>query len=868
MSTIAPGARLGPYEILAAIGAGGMGEVYRARDTRLDRTVAIKVLPETLASNSQLRLRFEREAKAISALAHPNICTLHDVGSDNGVQFLVMEHLEGETLAERLSRGALSVDEALRIGIQIADALDKAHRRGIVHRDLKPGNVMLTRGGAKLLDFGLARSIDTETISPDSLTIAAPTAAKPLTEEGTIVGTFQYMAPEQLEGRTADARTDIFALGTLLYEMLTGKRAFDGKSRASVIAAILAAEPQPVSAIQPLTPASLERVIRICLRKDPDERWQSAHDVKLELEALAVATDERVTPKRRSSLAGWIAAALVALGAIAYLLYDRRTNHQPLRTVRFEIAPPEGGYFDLDAVPVTLSPDGARFVIRSTGATGESRLLLRSFDSTDYRVLPGTEAAYDAFWSPDGRHVGFFTTSTLKRVDVTTGAVLPICSVSDGRAASWSKDGVIVLGPGLFGPLFRVPATGGALQQVTKLDASRKEVAHWRPWFLPDGRHFLFFAVSASVEQSGVYVGSLDSPEVKRVLDVISPAVYVEPGTVFYMNNGSVYAQPFDAKELRASGEPVLVAKDVAFSSQYAVAGYSVANNGMFAWHRNSAQEWQGMSRMPVDGGPPVTLGVHGHNTDLSRDDTRVIYQSHEGLKSLDIWMYDLRRNVSSRVTFEPGNEVGPVWSPDGSRVAYVSLTSQGASLRIGALSGATHQEVLPPRERSLEVVDWSRDGRTLLLEATVPDTRIDLLTVDLASRKVSSFTSQPFSEDSGRFSPDGKWIAYISDESGRREMYVQPFPPDGSKWQVTNGGGESPRWSAGGKTLFYITPGLTLMSVAVDTANGFETGTARTHANVNSTDVLIRGDGHEVIVAPGDNTTDGPIVITTNWKP
>jgi eukaryotic-like serine/threonine-protein kinase len=864
--TIAPGTRLGPYEIVAAIGAGGMGEVYRARDTRLDRTVAIKVLPQAVAANPQLRLRFEREAKAISALAHPNICTLHDVGTDNGVDYLVMEHLEGETLADRLTRGPVPIEEAVKIAVQIADALDKAHRRGIIHRDLKPGNIMLTRGGAKLLDFGLARSIEMEAVSPDSPTVQAMTSAKPLTAEGMIVGTFQYMAPEQLEGRQADARTDIFAFGAVLYEMLTGKRAFGGNSRASVIASILAVEPPPVSAVQPLTPLSLERVIRICLQKDPDDRWQSAHDLRLELEGLASASMEAHVPRRaaRKAWAGWIAAAILAAGAVAFAVYDRRVNHRPPPAYRFKIPPPANASFNSADGPVVLSPDGTRFAVRVATATGRQSFWLGSFDSTDLKPIAGTEGMYEAFWSPDGRQIGVFGDGKLRRVDVTSNASATICSVGDARGATWSPQGTILIASGPSSPILRVPATGGTPQPVTKLNAERKETGHWRPAFLPDGKRFLFLALSTIPENSGVYLASLDSQETRRVLSIPVPATYVEPGFLFYVDESRLYAQPFDAGEGKTSGDPFIVASGVDYAAQYASPAFTASRNGVLAWHPRGIAPEGTLSRMSLADGTLTPMNVVGFNLDASRDGSRIAMSRLDRNRNLDIWIHDLRRNVSSRVTFDSANDVGPVWSPDGRRLAYQVLNPTGTSLRIRSLSGSEEQ-ILLTNDVSNEVVDWSRDGKTLLVEVATVEARIDMMAFDLATRKMTAISATPFDESSGRFSPDGKWIAYRSDESGQFEIFVQPFPPDGSKWQVTSGGAGSPRWSEDGKTLYYVDSRAMLMSVPVNTGLGFETGAPVTHGTAGSDDFVIVGK--EAIVSRRQSSTAEPIIVTTKWR-
>ena len=867
--TLSAGLRLGPYEILAPIGAGGMGEVYRARDTRLDRTVAIKVLPAAVAGNAQLRLRFEREARAISALAHPHICTLHDVGSENGLDFLVMEHLEGETLADRIQRAPLAPEEALRYAIEISDALDKAHRRGIVHRDLKPGNVMITKTGAKLLDFGLARTVETEAVGVNSLTIRAPdTANKPLTAEGTMVGTFQYMAPEQLEGRAADARTDIFAFGAMLYEMLSGRRAFDGKSRASIIAAVLAAEPPPLSLLQPLTPRALDRVVSICLRKDPDERWQSMHDLKLELESLAIGSHAGIAASsgKKRAAAGWIAAALIALAAAGAALWDRRTNHVPAPPMRLEMMPPAGARFNPTDGPVTISPDGAYIAGVATGTEGEP-LFVRSIATGELRQISGSAGAFDPFWSADGKQLGYFAAGRMRRVDIATGTSTVIAEVGDGRGASWAADGTILFSPSPFGVIHRLDRNGRSTP-VTTLDAARKETGHWRPHFLPDGKRFLYLAFSSDAAASGVYLGSLDSKETHRVLDLAAPVIYAAPGTLIYVADGNLYAQPFDADRATTTGDPSVIARNVAHPGEFATTGFSVARNGMLVYHPRDPIPATTLTTVDVATGTEAPIDIAGVNIDLSRDGSRLAFSKIESQRSTDIWIWDLRRKISSRVTFDEAAEFGPVWSPDGRRIAYSAGTPRGAEIRIATVSGGASEKLLDPVQLGIEVVDWSRDGRTLLAEQGTLANRSDLVTIDLATKTVTPFSALPAAEHSARFSPDGRWIAYESDDSGRNEIFVRPFPPTDSKWQVTNGGGSSPRWTADGKTLFYLTRDQTLTSVPVLVAGSeFETGPPKTHARIGTLDYVITGDGSTAISSRRDSPVASPVVVMTRWR-
>ncbi|CAG0969605.1 partial Serine/threonine-protein kinase PknB, partial [Gammaproteobacteria bacterium] len=528
---VSAGTRLGPYEIVALLGAGGMGEVYRARDTRLGRDVAVKLLPAHLTLSPEARQRFEREAKAVAALSLPNICALYDVGREGDVDFLVMELIEGELLSKRLARGPLPLEQTLRHGVEVASALGRAHLMGFVHRDLKPGTVMLTRSGAKLLDFGLAKAFEAQGES-ESRT-SAPTAEEEVTRDGAILGTLAYMAPEQLEGKRADARSDIFALGAVLHEMATGRNAFPGASRASRISAILTAEPEPISALQPSTPPALDRLVRTCLAKDPDARWQSALDVARELKWIAASGHPAgpSTPIRARrggpKLLAWIGAGLVALAlpALAFLISRRPgPGAEPPRAMRLSILPPEGKAFQ--AGSVVLSPDGTRLAFVAAGADGRNVLWIRPLDSLEARPLPGTERAFSPFWSPDGLSVAFFTPEKLKRIDAAGGPPQIVCDARVGRGGTWNRDGVIVFAPYPTEGLFRVPAAGGRPVPLTKLEPARRENSHRWPLFLPDGRHFLYVARSAMPENRAVYVGSLDSDATTRLMDGSSNVLF------------------------------------------------------------------------------------------------------------------------------------------------------------------------------------------------------------------------------------------------------------------------------------------------------------------------------------------------------
>ena len=868
------GSRLGPYEILGPIGAGGMGEVYRARDTRLDRVVAIKTLPAALVAHPGVRQRFEREAKAISALNHPNICSLYDVGREEEVDYLVMEHLEGETLHERIQRAPLSLSEVLRYGIEIASALEVAHRRNVIHRDLKPSNIAITRGGAKLLDFGLA------TISQPAEPLLTGSGSKtvaqqPLTGEGTIVGTYQYMAPEQIEGEQADARTDIFAFGAVLYEMLTGRRAFDGKSRASIIAAILASEPPPLRETQPVTPAALDRVIRICLAKDPDERWQSAHDLRLELEGIRDLPGVMPTPSGRFHrfglplvLAGLAIAALLGAFAAFMLLGGARTERQPRY---LHLAPPAGSRFASADGPAAASPDGSRLAFRlRTETEDRDRIWVRALDSPEARPLNGTEGGFDPFWSHDGRQIGFFADGKMKRIDANGGPAATVLPVGDPRGATWLKDGTILFAPSAVDPIMRVPPGGGPPTPVTTLDRERGEIGHWRPWALPDGDHFIYLALAANNDLSGLYAGSLDGRVKKRLLEVRVSAVYAHPGHLLYYHDGALIAQPFDAKKLEIHGAPIRIADDVAYEFRWGSPGHTASLNGLVAWHQRGVASEAVIHAYPRNGPAAVIDEAFGVNIDLSRDDTRlaVMKASPDGAEN-DIWVIDLVRGVSSRITFGPELDLGPVWSPDGSRIAFTRFDAGDGQVFLTSSSGAGREEkVLTHPNDMLEVIDWSPDGRYLLAELFTP-TGADLGVIDLEAepRRVEKLVLTPFNEHSGRFSPDGKWIAYTSDETGRPEIFAQPFPPDGRKIQISVGGGESPRWNRSAPELFYLSRDRTVMSVEIALDQG-RTGVPQRYASVNTADYVVTSRGDRFFASQVESPVAPPLVVVTDWKP
>ncbi len=881
---LASGARLGPYEILSPLGAGGMGEVYKARDTRLGRTVAIKVLSERLSANEEFRHRFEREARAISQLSHPNVCALYDVGRQDGVEYLVMEYLEGQTLAEKLARGALSLDQVLRNGTEIAGALEKAHRQGVVHRDLKPANVMLTASGVKLLDFGLARAL--EPAAPTTSLTSFPTET-PLTEKGTLLGTVQYMAPEQLEGKEADARTDIFALGAVLYEMATGKKAFSGASQASLISSIMTAEPRAISQAQPMSPPALDRVVGVCLAKEPDARWQTAHDVRLQLEWLArggspsAVSPAPVAARRRTrEIAPWVVAALaIAAGAWAWLALQSQPA-PPAGTARFFVSPPPETMFETVGPAasgwVTVSPDGRSLVFSAGRPDGKRQLWVRPLDSLTARPLAGTESGSYPFWSPDGRSVAFFGYGELRKVEISGGPAVTVCPAPDGRGGSWSRSGVIVFAPGPFGALHRVPAAGGASEPATRIDAHDLVTTHRWPHFLPDGRHFLYYAgshASTGLTNNRVMLASLDSKEAQPLFRARSDAIY-SSGHILYAQATTLLARRFDAKRRALSGEAFPVAEGVRYDDLLTCAFFSASETGTLAYHGGGAElsrlVW--LDRAGKEIGSVGTPGRYNRPR-LSPDGRRLAVEVRDP-GNADIWMHDLSRGLATRFTFDPAEDRTPIWAPDGGSLFFSRRNGSALEFFRKPASGGGAEQVLASIKVIGEVNDWSPDGRSLTLQTFGfgSNAAWDLSILSLADRKLSTFRSSAFSETSGDFSPDGRWIAYFSNESGRFEVYVQPFPGPGGRWQISNAGGETPRWRSDGGELYYVAPGGRIMAVEVKAAGqGFEAGTPRflfqtSLRRLPGAQFDPSPDGQRFLVNLSEEDRSLPATVVLNW--
>ena len=873
------GTPLGPYEVISPVGAGGMGEVYKAKDPRLNRTVAIKVLPPHIAERPEFRERFEREAKTIASFNHPHICVVHDVGRHDGIDFLVMEYLEGETLADRIRKGPLPFDQLLTYVIQIADALDKAHRHGVTHRDLKPGNVMITRAGVKLLDFGLAKVQEPGgPMGAQSMAPTVATAAAPLTAEGTILGTLQYMAPEQLEGKEADARSDIFAFGSVLYEMATGRRAFEGKSQVSLMAAILEHDPPPVSALQALSPPRFDDVVRICLAKNPDERWQSAadlvHELKLLLRYGSLPSAASKGAGRRERLS-WAAAACGAVIAGVAGFWALSGSEEPAKA-SFEIQADAPGA--ISRFMLALSPDGRHLVAR-VQEQGIYRLWLRPIEQVTGVTLPGTEAATSPFWSPNGRYIGFFADGKLKTVDVFGAPPQTLADAPNTQGGgTWNRDGVILFTPQQNGgPLFRIDASGGQSVQVTELDASRGETAHRLPRFLPDGVHFLYLVTSSKPEFSGIHVGSLDSKETKRLVASDTKPEFAPPDLLLFLRESTLMAQRFDTSRLELSGDPFQVAEGVGSDSTSGVAGFTVSDAGGLAYRPGGAGGGRQLVWFARTGEIEGSVGTPAlyQNPRLSPDGKRLAVFKPDG--GGDIWITDLERGTNTRFTFDPGADNVPVWSPNGTQIAFVSNRKGGVfNLYLKSSNGIDEDQVLLETPNNKTINDWSADGRYILYEEDDPKTKTDLWVLPLfGDRKPVRVLSTPFNERGASFSPDVAWIAYESDENGGRQVYVQGFPASRGKWQISTGLlGASPRWRPDGKELFYDGGGPLMAVDLSGTVPGreFKAGapqevfTALVGGQTHNLD--ISPDGRRFLLVTTQNQAAGstPIVIVLNW--
>src|SRR5262245_24709991 len=884
---IAIGARFNHYEILSPLGAGGMGEVWRARDTRLNREVAIKVLPASFAQDADRLLRFKQEALATSALNHPNILTVHDIGDHDGAPFIVAELLEGEELRAQLDEGALPARAAIDYARQIASGLAAAHAKGVVHRDLKPENLFITKDGrVKIFDFGLAKLKPAQT---PAMGTNAPTQKK-ITDPGAVLGTVGYMAPEQVRGLEADHRADIFSFGVILYEMLSGRRTFSGDSAIEVMNAILKEDPPELSETNARAPQGIERLIRRCLEKRPEHRFHSAHDLGYALEALSTSSGARLGNVGASSIRkperlAWLAALLLGMFGFVWAYFTRQPKADaPL--MKFSILPPEKSSFG----QIAVSPDGRHLAF--TAATGGNvQLWVRALDSTEARPLAGTQGAIFPFWSPDSRFIAFFADGRLKKIEVTGGSALTLCEASRTvTGGSWSRAGVILFGQSQIG-LLRVSATGGEVTQVTSFDRSRRETSQRYPTFLPDGHHFLYAINTGQSETRGVYLGSLDGAVKRRLLDDSSVIKYVAAvpgdragggGWLIFGRDGALLARPFDTSRLDFTGEQFSISdkvgSDLVSTNDFT---FSVSDNGMLVFdpslnrHRRQYR-WVDRRGQPINS-LDVPAGYFQHW--LSPDEKRFIAERpYAAFRTSDLWLYDISGGSSARFTFDPATDISPVWSPDGSRIVWSSSRDGVLNLYQKAASLDGEETLLWKSDHPKYPTDWSRDGRFIIYRQDDPKTKSDLWFLPVTG---SGEAKPPFpviqmdaNEITGTLSPDGRWLSYASDVSGQYEVYVQSYPGSGGKRQVSTGGGSGPRWRRDGRELFYYARDGKLMAAPVRSGESFEMGSAVSLFEFRSGTVqayyapyAVTVDGQRFLInAIVETEPNAPLTVWVNW--
>jgi serine/threonine protein kinase len=901
---LSPGRRLGPYEIVAPIGSGAMGEIFRARDTRLRRDVAVKVLRAHLTEQPAVRARFEREARTISALNHPHICVLYDVGRDGDIDYLVLELLEGETLAARLLRGALPFDEVVAYGAQIADALDRAHSNGFVHRDLKPGNIMLTPSGVKLLDFGLARAI--RPLEPAGLresrtgsTIELADVSESLTVEGTIVGTFQYMAPECLDGHDADPRADLWALGCVLYEMATGRTAFAGSTPASLIGAIMRDHPEPIAGeMSPGAAPSgvlshVDRLVGDLLAKDPDERLSSAGEVRRRLLAASAAGDTtplpdvRPAPRAGSSVPRSRASSLrllgVLLGVLAAVLVWRlwpgggapATN---LERLRLTVQAPT----DLTIGPaghrLAISPDGRSVAFAAADSAGTMRLYVRDLSDLSVRAIAGTEHGDQPFWSPDNRWLGFFAGGKLRKIPVTGGSSEPLADAPDPRGGAWGAGGSIVFAPMAAGPLFAVPADGGAIVEVARPDSAQGETGLRFPSFLPDGERFLFVALPRAVDGYAIHLGRVDAGDREFVLRANASPVYAAPGHLITTQGARIVAQPFDARSGRVTGAPITIGPAPPPSGAEGERVATAAGDGSLAYWSgrlvNTRLHW--LDREGRPGADVPVPPARWSRVDISPDGRKALLLRRDSGFDRDLWILDFETGQTRRLTFEPSVITGlGIWSPDGSRVLYTGLPRGRTDLFVRPATGGEPELLLATEHEFLNIFSWSPDDAWITFEAPLPETGWDVWGVAMNDgRRLVPFENGPAQDGGGWFSRNGRWLACYSNESGKYETYVRGFPEAGVRVPIPGtavGGTErgSPCWwSADGRELLFIAGG-SVRAAEVDTGERFRVlGVRELFPMPREVAAFAPTPGHDrfLVAVPAEAEQEPAIVIDKNW--
>ena len=880
---IANGTKLGRYEVRGLIGAGGMGEVYRAHDPNLVRDVAVKVLPKGLSDNADRLRRFEQEAQSAGTLNHPNILVIHEIGSHDGAPYIVSELLDGEPLADHIAGAALPQRKAINYAMQLARGLAAAHDKGIVHRDLKPDNIFVTKDGRlKILDFGLAKLVAAP--NNDQPQTDVPTR-KLNTDPGTVMGTMGYMSPEQLRGQPVDHRSDLFSFGAILYEMLAGRRAFSGGSAAETMSAILREDPPDLSTTNRNISPTLERIVAHCLEKNPDERFQSAQDLAFALDAVSSSSSSTAFAEQIESASSfkktnreyfaWSTAAvlfLALLASLAFAYWYFRSVPEDTNTVRFAVQLPEGVTFgpDVETHNVSVSQDGTRLTFTAS-TEGQRMLWVRPLNSLSAEALPGTEGALSPFWSPDGRYLAFFAEGKLKKIEASGGSLQTLCNLGAEADAvgSWGSDGTILYA--IEAGIYRVPAAGGT---PTLLIGSTKDTIHYWVNFLPDGRKFLFVKMSEKGEGDGIYVGSTDSADMKLVVDEPSRAEYAAPGYLLYVRNSVLLAQEFDIDELALKGEPFVLVERLPYFDKTAWAEFTVSQSGILVHISNiwiSRVLW--VDRAGREVGQIGTSGEH-YAQSLSPDGQKVAVATNDKeTGSGDLWLHDVARNTQVRFTIGPTDDSDPVWSPDGRRLAFFSCCEAGkSSLRIKAVDEAPGTGESPFQSGFNSPYDWSSDGRFILYSENAPTTQRDIWVLPISGEQPPyAFLQTPFEERGARFSPNGRWVAFVSNESGRDEVYVSRFEKPGEKWRISNGGGRSPRWRRDGRELFYLAADRKIMAVPVSsTTVTFQAGDPVVlfkAASIIEDDYDVAADGQTFLVnssVAGAQAT--PFTAVLNW--
>ena len=878
---LAPGARLGPYEIVAAIGAGGMGEVYRARDSRLDRDVAIKVLPSEVSATEEERRRFEREARTISKLGHPHICALFDVGREGDIDYLVMELVEGETLAARLARSRLPMDQVLRRGAEIASALGAAHARGIVHRDLKPANIMLTSSGIKLLDFGLAKAF----ARPDDESLASTMGVSVgLTLNGMLLGTVPYMAPEQVEGRPVDAKTDVFALGAVLFEMATGVRAFGGTSQAAVMTAILTHEPPPLSAIAPAAPPPLDRLVRRCLARDPAARWSSTADLELQLREIAEVAASGAAPAPASAATApwravwlpWAIAGLVAAASLASLWLPRGSAPAvpAAMPTRFQLRPTPGTAFSykVENPYLAVSPDGLQIAYLGTDAQGQPGVWLRPLAALEARLLAGTTGASSLFWSPDGDSIGFVAGGKIQRIAVAGGAPAPICAVpgQTGITATWGSAGEILFSSILGRAIYRVPASGGT--PVLEVDVGGIQGA-WRPvWplFLPDGKRFLYLL--HKTDGSGSIMYSAPGSPPRELLSAASSMAFTEPDLLVYVQEGTLFGQRFDWRAGRLVGGPFPVADTVRYFRSTGGAAYATSAGGTLVY-QSSGQVMQ-LAWMDRTGRELGTLGSPGDYLDLclAPDGRKLLFsRTLPRIGTYDVWSYDIARETETRITPNPNSDFKGSWLPGGRHIVYSAVEAGLPRLHRLDLETGRADAMLGPTGFQT-ATDVSPDGHTLAYVERTPAGDLAAWTLPLGGGAAPARLAPPgFHVSVVRFSPDGRYVAFVSDESGTWEVYIAPFPGPGERIRLSTAGASVLRWPRDGNEILYLSLDRKVVSVPVRTAPGLQLGTPKVLFTLAGDsawpDFVATADGQRILaIVPRVDADQLPLTVVTNW--